>query len=616
MNDKLSRREMLGAMAAASAALGAGVFDSPAAAQESPRRNVLTPFDYRGVRLLPGRWQKQYVSARDFYYGLSNDDILKGFRDAAGLPAPGKTLGGWCQKNSYVIFGQWLQAMARAAHANNDAELRDKAAFLMTEWAKTVNSAKNMKDGKDILGNHYRFEKLVGGLLDMHLYAGHPDALPLLETITDWGIANLNRDIKPAQTPPLTMIAGTPGEWYTVAENLYRAHEATGKAKYNEFAEAWHYTPYWDKFADSAHPDGVHGFHAYSHLNTFSSAAMAYAVGGDSKYLKIIRNAHDFFQNVQCFATGGFGPSERLVPDDGTLGDSLETRIDHFETPCGSWAGFKLCRYLMQFTGEARYGDWMERLLYNGIGAALPITTEGRNFYFSNYGLGGGIKVYDPRYFSCCSGTYFQCVTEYQNLIYFKDAAGLYVNLYLPSEAAWKVGDSDVKLTLTTEYPETETISLGLQTSRPARFPLRLRVPAWARDFTVQVNGAGYDAAAKPGAWATVDRAWQNGDRVEIRIPLRLRRQAVDTRHPERVAVVRGPVVLAWEYGYFALPVVPREEDLEGWLAPTDQPAVFRIGRPGPEYLVRDCFRPFYQFAEGRHYRMYFDPKLHCESLW
>ena len=61
------------------------------------------------------------------------------------------------------------------------------------------------------------------------------------------------------------------------------------------------------------------------------------------------------------------------MPPDGSLGESLAATIRSFETPCGYWAAFKLARYLMKFTGEARYGDWMERLVYNGVGAALPM---------------------------------------------------------------------------------------------------------------------------------------------------------------------------------------------------------------------------------------------------
>jgi len=34
-------------------------------------------------------------------------------------------------------------------------------------------------------------------------------------------------------------------------------------------------------------------------------------------------------------------------------------------------------------------------------------------------------------------GTYIQAVTDYHNIIYFKDASSLYVNLFLPSEVIW-----------------------------------------------------------------------------------------------------------------------------------------------------------------------------------
>ena len=165
-------------------------------------------------------------------------------------------------------------------------------------------------------------------------------------------------------------------------------------------------TLYWDKFINSANPDGVQGASgAYSHVNTFSSAAMAYAVTGDKQYLRVIKNAYDWLQNVQCFATGGFGPSEDIAGPTETLGDVLDKVKDTFETGCGSWAAFKLTRYLLQFTADAHYGDWAERIFYNGIGAALPMTVDGRNFYYSDYRVGGGTKMYYQQTFACCAGT-------------------------------------------------------------------------------------------------------------------------------------------------------------------------------------------------------------------
>jgi len=593
---------MASAALASGAAFGALQPDGDTAI---PGKVRLESFDFAGVKLRPGRWQKQYADARDFYLSLSNDDILHGFRAAAGLPAPGKPLGGWASKNSYETFGQWLMAMARASRANDDQALRDKAALLLTEWGKTIENT-------DI--RPYAFEKMVGGLVDMHQYATHPEALGLLEKITDHAIATLNRARLPAQNLTIKMTQGDPLEWYTLAENLYRAYQITGQQKYREFAEVWLYPQYWEKFLASANPTDVRGFHAYSHLNTFSSAAMAYAVSGDPKYLRIIRHGYDFFQNVQCYATGGYGPAEKLMPDDGALGDSLEVRIDNFETPCGAWAGFKLSQYLMRFTGEARYGDWIETLLYNGIGAALPITTGGRNFYYSSYALGSALKAYDQSTFTCCSGTYFQNVAEYQNLIYLRDADGLYVNLYLPSEVVWQVAGAAVKLVQETRYPESELVSLKLELDGSAQFPLKFRVPQWAGDVTAKLNGADQPMAAQPGMWAVIERTWQDGDVVEIRIPLKLRRVPVDREHPDRVAIMHGPVVLAQEAVHDPLPAIPkRNEALNQYFKPVDDQAGVFLAQD--DLPARGAFRPFYTFGEGERYHIYFDPKLR-RQLW
>jgi hypothetical protein len=124
----------------------------------------------------------------------------------------------------------------------------------------------------------------VCGLVDLYEYAGRADALPLLEKITDWAITNLDRIRQRNST-----------EWYTLSENLYRAYVLTGNLKYKNFAEVWHYTAYWKFFADGTDQVPCHyrklaagweyqssplNYHAYSHVNTLSGAAMAYGVTG------------------------------------------------------------------------------------------------------------------------------------------------------------------------------------------------------------------------------------------------------------------------------------------------------------------------------------------------
>jgi DUF1680 family protein len=215
--------------------------------------------------------------------------------------------------------------------------------------------------------------------------------------------------------------------------------------------------------------------------------------------------------------------------------------------------------------------------------------------------------------FTCCSGTYIQDVADYHNLIYYKDASSLYVNLYVPSEVTWGA----VKLTQETGYPETETSTIRIDGAPGVRFELKLRVPAWSNDMSVVLNGKAVLVTCKPGEWVSIERVWNAGDRVEVKIPLHLRYQAVDRWHPQRVAIVRGPVVLALDYNYhdpaFELP--PDEAALNRWLVADESPTVFRIRRPDGR-PVRLKIRPFYEIAEEFPYLMYFDLNSRPYSLW
>ncbi len=610
MSAEMHRRDFLKAAAATGmlAATNPRAIGERLSGDES--RTKIHTFNYDGVRLGASRWKDQYDHARDFYFNVSNDDILKGFRSAAGLPAPGKTLGGWCERDSATVFGQWLSGMSRMYRATGDSEMRDKAAYLLAEFAKTVGADGNCRMGP------YPYEKLVCGLVDMHEYAGSSDAIPLLGKVTEWASRTFDRTRTPAAPKPWEMHSGKPLEWYTLPENLFRAYALTGNSQFKDFAEVWLYHAYWNKFADSASPTDASGVHAYSHVNTFSSAAMAYGVTGDSSYLRIIKNAYDFLQNTQTYATGGYGPVERIMPP-GSLGKALEYQPNSFEAPCGSWAGFKMSRYLTQFTGEARYGDWAERLLYNGIGAALQINGPGRHFYYADYRVGGGVKIFSRSAYTCCSGTYIQDVANFHDLIYYRDDSSLYVSLYVPSEVTWKSKYGELKLVQETQYPEAEASTLTLRMERSARFPLNLRVPGWARDVSLKVNGVPAQAACTPGTWATLDRTWTSGDRVEIRIPLRMRLQAVDPQHPHRVAIVRGPVVLVQDgmvhEPIFKLP--DNDEDLNKYLVADTAPGVFRFVPPDGSNVMAK-FRPFYSVGPDYYYRVYFDLDALPVVLW
>src|SRR5690348_14141697 len=146
--------------------------------------------------------KSQYDRAREYYYKIPNDDILKGFRERAGLAAPGQAMGGWAQASTSGVFGQWLSGMARMYKATGDTQMRDKAALLMNGWAEAFR-----KDGQPVTSRrkelgasrvHYSYDKTICGLVDMAKYTNDQDAVALLERMVDWGSAKLDRVRIPA----------------------------------------------------------------------------------------------------------------------------------------------------------------------------------------------------------------------------------------------------------------------------------------------------------------------------------------------------------------------------------------------------------------------------------
>ena len=159
----------------------------------SPKgRAVLQSFDYEHVRLLPSRFLAQVEQARALYGAIPNDDILKGFRRQAGLPAPGEDMKGWCKASSAVIFGQLLSGMVRLGRATGDRALIDKAIALYEGWAATL-----APDGNARM-RAYDWDKLVCGLVDLAKYADVESALSTLRATVGWASRTFDRARKPA----------------------------------------------------------------------------------------------------------------------------------------------------------------------------------------------------------------------------------------------------------------------------------------------------------------------------------------------------------------------------------------------------------------------------------
>jgi hypothetical protein len=187
----------------------------------------------------------------------------------------------------------------------------------------------------------------------------------------------------------------------------------------------------------------------------------------------------------------------------------------------------------------------MERVLYNTVLGAKPLQPDGRAFYYSDY-HSAARKGYFNDAWPCCAGTLPQVAADYRILAYFRDADGVFVNLYLPSILRWTSTDgAQLALTQTGNYPVDSKITMHMRASRPSGLALRLRIPAWSSlgGPLIRINGEPTPASIQKG-FVTLRRVWRDGDRIDIELSFPLRAEAIDANHPETVALLRGPVVL------------------------------------------------------------------------
>jgi len=195
-------------------------------------------------------------------------------------------------------------------------------------------------------------------------------------------------------------------------------------------------------------------------------------------------------------------------------------------------------------TRDSRYGDSMERVLYNTIAGATPILADGTSFYYSDYN-NSARKVHHGDKWPCCSGTFPQLTADYGISSYYKSLDGIYVNLFVPSRASWAQNNTRCTLTQSTEYPRANMTQFALSLDRPETFTVFVRIPEWAGAKTiVAVNGRRQDTLIEPGKFLALRRAWENGDHVELELDMTLRLEAVDDQNPDVVALLRGPLAL------------------------------------------------------------------------
>lgn len=520
------------------------------------------PFPIEQVRLKPGPLKDMQERDRVYLYMLPNDRLLHSFRLTAGKPSKAEPLGGWeapeCDLRGHLAGGHYLSACALMYASTGDESLRVKAEALVAGLAECQQDDgylgaypssmyDRMKKGIDSHPDHswnsyadhvwapfYTYHKIMAGHLDMYTHCGSEVALHTATRMADWAI----KWIEPLSDEELAKVQMI--EHGGMNEVMFNLYAVTGDKKYLDGGLRFEHKRFFDPLA--AHEDKLAGLHSNTNIPKVIGAARGYELTGDERYKDI---AEFFWRTVvdhHTFAPGGTSNTNEGWSEPDTTGSHLGPGGQEC---CCSYNMLKLTRHLFGWKPDARWMDYYERLLWN-VRAGTQ-NENGRLMYYVPT-IPGGWKTFDDPYDGnlCCTGTGMEEYAKLVDTIYFHDENSVYVNQFVASEVNWP--EKGAQLVQQTDFPEEARSTIAVYADKPVAFTVKVRAPHWAEGIAVSVNGRPEKAVKGSDGYLVVERTWKNGDRIEVSLPMTLRREPV-AGSPEMATLAYGPLVLAARMG-------------------------------------------------------------------
>jgi len=264
---------------------------------------------------------------------------------------------------------------------------------------------------------------------------------------------------------------------------------------------------------------------------------------GDGDYRLAANRFWDSTARRRMYVTGSIGPRAEHE----ALGEDYELPNDGYTESCAACGLADFAQRMLLLEGKAEYADTMERVLYNAVlhGIALDGTTT----YYRN--PPSDRDHARDNCWVCCPPNLSRTVAQIGRYAFLVGPRGVTVNLFVNGTASFQVGGATVGLAVDTAYPWDGTVTLRVTAAPETPFALDLRLPGWCPGATLGLNDTAVSPLPRTDAgYARLERRWQAGDRVVLRLAMPMERIEA---HPNvqanqgRVAIQRGPLVYGFE---------------------------------------------------------------------
>lgn len=530
---------VLAALAPVSSASGPA---RPAGAYAVPPRlaDVLEPAPLASVRLTgPAPLLAHRIDANTLQRLARVDPgpLLAGFRRRPGSHP-------WIGEH----VGKWLHAATLAWAHTGDAGIRTRLDEVARELIKTQEADGYL--GTYVLGQRFGLYRGADwdvwvhkynliGLLTYYRYTGNPEALAACRRVGDL----LDRTFGPGKKSLISAGTHVGMAATSVLEPMVLLYRHTGEERYLAFARS--IVDCWDEpngprvlrtlVTEKSVPKTANG-KAYEMLSNLVGLCELARATGDRSYLEPCLNAWKDITSRHLYVTGS-ASSHELFHEDAALPNRQSANVG--ET-CVTVTWIQLNAQLLRLTGEARFGEELERSFYNHLAAAQR--PDGAEWCY--YTSLEGAKPYGPG-INCCVSSGPRGMALAPELAFLTSASerALCVNLWETGRAELEIG-GPVTVETVSGLPALGRLDVTLRLPEPREFGVRVRVPHWLRAPQTEVAPA-LRGTIQEG-WLTLPvRRWRDGDRFRLQGRLGAEAVAGGAVNQERMALRWGPWILA-----------------------------------------------------------------------
>jgi DUF1680 family protein len=491
----------------------------------------MRPLDLRQVTVGGVIGQRVEATIRNNICRLNiDDDFLRPFREKTS------------RSGGYIGLGKLIDALVRLAANSRDAQVltlkkevvgKTIAAQEPDGYLGVFAAPNRMWQLWDISEAAY----LIYGLASDHRYFQEKGSLEAARKLADYIVGRWSAE--PQRQPGEPRIST-----HMAVTGLERAllllFEETGDRRHLDFCVHHRRLHEWDLGIVLGRWGRIEG-HAYAYLAHCSAQLQLgrlepFRLSGSEPHPKLLvptRRAIEFLTRGDGMViSGACGMHE-------CWHDTQEATFNLGET-CATAYLLRLLDDLIRLDGDSRWGDLMERSIYNALFAAQ--SPDGRRIRY--YTPLEGKRDYWPRDTYCCPCNYRRIVADLPLLVYYRVGTGVAVNLYTPSQAEVELADGvPVVIRQETDYPSSGRVRIFVDPVRPAKFPVKLRIPRWCSRAKAAVNGQTAGGDAPGGKFLSLTRTWKARDYIDLEMPMEFRLVKGRKAQAGRVAVMRGPVV-------------------------------------------------------------------------